>query len=125
MKQRKRGYKKLSVQKNTNWFQKKSQLSVSTFIGENMRTYARFDHPCRAEASDRRGCSLIEVIRPNNRDGHARNLSSELGGHYYSKRGRYLNPYLLRVTMIRPERNMPDELAPSIKQFERLTKKRK
>ena len=92
MKQRKRGYKKLSVQKNTNWFQKKSQLSVSTFIGENMRTYARFDHPCRAEASDRRGCSLIEVIRPNSRDGHARNLSSELGGQLLFKKGKIFEP---------------------------------
>lgn len=84
-----------------------------------MRTYARLDHPCRVEVSDRRGCSLIEVVRPNIRDGHARNLSSRKEEkassevNYHSK-GKILSSYLLRVTMISPERNMPDELAPSI-----------
>jgi hypothetical protein len=93
-------------------------------IGENIeRTYARLDHPRAAVLSDRRGCSLIKVVMPNSRDGHARYLSSHREKassevNYHSK-GQILTTYLLRVTMISPERNKPDELAPSIKQFER------
>ena len=49
------------------------------------------------------------------KESYKEKTSSEI--NYHSK-GKILNPldntYLLRVTMISPERNMPDELAPSI-----------
>ena len=77
-----------------------------------MKTYARLDHPRRVLVSDRRGCSLIKVLMPNSIDGHARYLSSSSQIPFKGKISN--DPHLLRVTMMSIERNMPDELAPSI-----------
>lgn len=76
-------------------------------------TYNKFDHPPPEPSFARKGCWLIRELMPNSTAGQAKYLSVRNKDTYHQWTIARSITHLLRVTIIRPEKNIPDVLKDS------------